>query len=150
MSHFPLSLTWAQILELPNAKIALADIFASSEEGEPVSDQLAYYSEAFHSSPKLTDYLQGIGYEITPTGVNIRNDAAVRTANALFGQIYTEYDDPDARCVSHPTHPEAWPKTTPTWALFELGGDDDVDYCGSMPSYLTEFLISLMTSGDLS
>jgi hypothetical protein len=33
--------------------------------------------------------------------------------------------------------------TTPTWALFELGGDDDCDYCGGQPSCLTDLLLTV-------
>lgn len=143
MMTFPLHLTWEEIANLPNA----ADAFCwdeSEAEYEPLIERIATYSEAFTCSPKLTQYLDQIGYSLIlkpdtkePLGIFIRNEAALITANALFNQVQAEYDT----IGEHPT---------PTWEWFGLGGDDYVDYCGSQPSCLSGYLRHLNLQGDLS
>lgn len=147
--QFPLTLTWAQIAELPGAAEAFGydeDYFEPDDPTTTLEGHIAHYSEAFTSSQKLATYLGMIGYELTNneplgepgfTGIRIRSEIVLQTANALFEQIGYEYDDPD--CPRIPDE-RGW-LSTPTWALFELGGDDDVDYCGGMPSCLTLLLL---------
>lgn len=150
--QFPLKLTWAEIAALPNAADHFGWDESMIEEDDPdttLEGVIHTYSEAFTSSDKLTRYLAGIGYELTSvmrlggyeyTGISIRNEAALHMANAIFNQVCHEYDDPDARVIETHRYGGVW-HTTPTWALFELGGDDDVDYCGSQPSCLTGLLL---------
>lgn len=160
---FPLNLTWADIAKLDDAADAFGWDESMLEPDDPdttLEATIAQYSEAFISSPKLSIYLGMIGYELTAvddtarghrvfTGISIRNEQALHTAHALFNQISFEYDDPDGPTVQVVRHGYPW-ASTPTWALFELGGDDDVDYCGGQPSCLTSLLVDLTITGDLS
>lgn len=153
--QFPLRLTWAELADLPGAADQFGWDKSCIDEDDPdttLEGVIATYSEAFTSSRKLTEYLRMIGYELTVceapdgavpatfTGIRVRSEVALQTAHALFTQICHEYDDPDCPTVVTYRAGGDW-HTTPTWALFELGGDDDVDYCGTQPSCLTALLI---------
>lgn len=151
--HFPLSFTWAHLAKMRGAGDAFDWDESMLEADDPdttLEGQIACYSEAFVSSPKLAKYLEQIGYslltgamkdgKLTFAGIEIRSEVALRTANQLFGQIMHEYDEPGCPRTEVHRHGCAW-FSTPTWALFELGGDDDVDYCGTQPSCLTALLI---------
>lgn len=141
--HFPLVFNWDHLSKMRGAEDAFgwdADMVDPDDEDSTLPGMIRMYSEAFHSSAKLTTYLEQIGYVVSSWGVTVRNEAALLTAHTLFNQIMAEYDDSDMprleverfghKCLS-----------TPTWALFDLGGDDDVDYCGTQPSCLTELLM---------
>lgn len=133
---FPVTLTWADIAALPNAAVYFSwdDSYDDSLE-----ETIATYSTSL--TPKLGDYLSLIGFIVREDGIEIRNEQAIRTADALFNQILFEYDDPDAERVPVERYGHTW-HSTPTWAMFELGGDDDVDYNGSQPSCLTGLLLA--------
>jgi hypothetical protein len=137
MLTFPLTLSWAQIADLPQAE----EVFGW-DESMAEDDTFTAHIESYCNSlaPKLQEYLAHIGYTVTPHGVTIRNSQALDTTHTIFNQIIFEYDDPDAPRILHSRHGHPW-SSTATWHLFELGGDDDVDYNGSQPSCLTELLI---------
>lgn len=155
---FPIQMTFAEAAALPDIAEPFGWDESMIEEDEPdttLAGTIEVYSTAYHSSIKLSEYLRSIGFVVcAERGINIRNEAALRTANALFNQISSEYDDPDIEQIEV-THLGSENRTyvskaPPTWAMFGLGGDDDCDYCGGQPSCLTEYLISLCTSGDLT
>lgn len=136
MLQFPVALTWDELAALPKAADSFSWDPSMIEEGEDdtqLPGYIASYSMAYASSDRLYAYLKRAGYEVTDTGVNIREENSLHLAHALFMAVTVEYDseDPD-------------PRTTPTWELFGLGGDDDVDYCGTQPSCLTDLLITIL------
>lgn len=134
---FPLKLTYDEILvQFPS----IYEMLDCDDDEVSPNEQLADYSSAYASSIKLTAYLDLIGYTADKDGLNVRNEAALRMAHAIFDQICFEYDDVDSPRVDVTRFGHTF-KSTPTWALWELGGDDDVDYCGSQPSCLTSVLI---------
>ena len=136
---FPLKLTYDELFDqLPSFKECFDD-----DDDYTALDQCRDYSCAYASSPKLKAYLDNIGYTADENGVTVRNEAALRMANAIFDQVCFEYDDIEAPRIDVERHGHDW-TTTPTWALWELGGDDDVDYCGSQPSCLTSALLELI------
>lgn len=156
--QFPLRLTWADIAAMPGAADQFGWDESYVEEDDPsttLEGVIATYSEAFTSSRKLATYLGMIGYELavceapdgtvpaTFAGIRVRSEVALQTAHALFTQICHEYDEPDCPTVLTYRAGGDW-HTTPTWALFDLGGDDDVDYCGTQPSCLTALLIDML------
>ena len=141
MLTFPFIMTWAELAALPNAaeRYSWDDADADDEFEPDLAGRIRAYSEAL--SPKLAEYLSQIGFTVGDEGVSIRNEQAIHTANTLFNQILFEYDDPEAVRVVVQRYGHEW-HSTPTWAMFELGGDDDVDYNGSQPSCLTHLLIA--------
>lgn len=152
---YPLTMTWAELAELPDAMDCFGwdySMLDPDDDDTTLVSTIAYYSEAFTSSEKLAIYLGMIGYNLTTddngrfTGITVRSDTALSTAHALFSQIMHEYDELDCPRVHVERYGHPW-ESTPTWALFELGGDDDVDYCGSQPSCLTDLLIRHVNMG---
>ena len=140
MLTFPFFATWDQIANLPGAADAFSwdDTMADDEYPKNLADLAESYCTCLKEPLQL--YLTRIGYEVTAEGVWVRNEQALSTAHALFLQIMYEYDDEAAVRVpvvlyGHETF------STPTWALFHLSGDDDVDYNGGQPSCLSELLI---------
>jgi hypothetical protein len=140
---FPLSLSWEQIAELPGAADAFGwDDSQIDPEFEPdLAARINAYNDCL--KPQLATYLANIGYTVGDTGIIIRNVMALETAHTLFNQILFEYDDEAAVRVpvvlyGHETF------STPTWAMFHLSGDDDVDYNGSQPSCLTDLFVTLL------
>ena len=142
MINFPFSLTWGEISELPNA----ADAFGWDESmldptnlDSTLPKTAEYYSTAMNET--LTTYLANIGYIVSEDGIIVTNPQAVHTAAAIFGQIMYEYDCDDTLISRIETTRYGFTsETPPTWALFGLGGDDDVDYCGTQPSCLAGLL----------
>lgn len=141
MLTFPIHMTWPQIAALPNA----ADVFCwDASEDETLAERIEAYSTS--TSTKLDEYLTLIGFFADVDGVAVRSVTALETAHALFNQILVEYDEPDCPRVSVERYGHMT-EATPTWALFGLGGDDDVDYNGSQPSCLTELLLQHCKEG---
>jgi len=137
---FPLMMSYDDIANLEGA----ADAFAWDDSyDDTLPEYISDYSSAFHSCEKLKQYLECIGYHVesAPHGkVLILNENALHMAAALFATIQYEYDATDLPDLPHPTIAGA---TQPaTWQLFGLGGDDDVDYCGTQPSCLTDLLLA--------
>lgn len=137
--QFPLVMSFDDISKLEHA----ADAFSwdeSEADDEPLAERIADYATAFNTAPQLANYLKHVGYTVDEAhGVLILNANAIRIAHALFETIQYEYDATDLPDLPHPTIAGA---TQPaTWQLFGLGGDDDVDYCGTQPSCLTDLLL---------
>ena len=134
--QFPLVMSFDDIACLAHAD----DAFSWDESEEPLDERVADYSSAFHSSEKLTVYLANLGFMVDENhGIAILNANAIRIAHALFETIQYEYDATDLPDLPHPTIAGA--TQSATWQLFGLGGDDDVDYCGTQPSCLTDLLL---------
>jgi hypothetical protein len=85
----------------------------------------------------LPDYLRDAGFKVFEDRVEVEHAAVLHLASAIFNQIAFEYDRIIEPVVARDQH-------MPTWALFNLGGDDDVDYCSSHPSYVTDLLLRLL------
>lgn len=143
MLTFPLELTYQECLDQFASFKECFEQCTGINDDYTELDYASDYSSAYSSSPKLKAYLDLIGYTADANGVTIRNDAALFTASAMFDQIQTEYDDSDCPTIEH-TRFGHTSQATPTWALWDLGGDDDVDYCGLQPSCLTGALIEAL------
>lgn len=130
---FPIQMTWDAVAALPNAADSFywsESLIDPDEEGfRSLAEYAACYSTAYHSSERLRGYLYDLGYSADEEGVYVRDENALRVAHAMFNTIVHEYD-----LIGEATQP--------TWTMFKLGGDDDVDYCGGQPSCLTELLLS--------
>jgi hypothetical protein len=86
-------------------------------------------------TPLLRAYLDTeLGYRWTDDHVEFDPDK-LDDVNAIWNAVATEYDHLEF------DHPEwDYPNHPPTWAKFELGGDDDVDYNSSLPSLITDLI----------
>jgi hypothetical protein len=131
MQNYPIAYTWAELAEMPNA----ADCFcwddeqASLDEGN-LAGRICSYSSYLIPTPgygRLAQYLTDLGFVVTEEGVTVPSRDVLVLANVLTHRVMTEYDD----------------DTSPTWDLFQLTGDDSVDYFGTQPSCLTNLLMSL-------
>lgn len=150
--HFPCQFTFDHISKMADAEDAFSWDDSQAEEDYSFIDRIEEYSEAYWSSNALGEYLAKIGYLVKGKLVFVRNEQALHTAHALFNQIYAEYDEPDCPTVDVPLlnadgSGEYTTSSTPTWHMFDLGGDDYVDYCGTQPSCLTSLLITHLNKG---
>lgn len=140
MLTFPYSATWAELALLPHMADGHSwDESMIDEDTPDLATQVADYNGEV--ADELQSYLALIGYKITADGVNVRSEQALKTAHTLFMQIYHEYDEPDCPRIRTIRFGHTW-HSTPTWAMFNLGGDDDVDYSGGQPSCLTDALLA--------
>lgn len=147
MLTFPLSMTYD---ELAAHQIRLDPEFAdnnlSSDPEEGYDDTVAnflhsmldYFVERsaedmaspFHCS--LLDYLRDIGFRVYEDRVEVASEEVLKLTDALLHRVGYEYD-----ALEYTDRP-------PTWELFNIRGDDSVDYYSSQPTYVTALLMTLL------
>lgn len=135
---FPLEMTVDQIAELPGA----ADAFGwDSDDEDPLTERIRQYI-GNGTTPMMKLYLDYHGFSYDENGFKARDRESIVRAARLFGVFMMEYDE----YPMSPAREELRSKfgTSTSWYLFELGGDDDVDYMGTQPSCLTDLLISVI------
>lgn len=145
MMQYPLTLTWTEIAELPRAPkhFDWDDTMIDPEFTPTFAAHIANYmsdlvvnpdeSEADKQYTMLPRYLHDVGFVVTNEGVTVKSRLALLLADALLHAVMYEYDAPDMDRV--------YPDQPPTWKLFNLSGDDTVDYYGTQPTCLTNLLL---------
>ncbi len=135
---FPLALTVEQIAELPGC----ADAFGwDSSYDDTLAEHVASYLSNGQSDV-MKAFFTRVGFNYDESGCTARNMQSIQAASNLFELVCFEYDE-------HPLSDEREALrtklgyTSPIWYLLGLGGDDDVDYCGTQPSCLTDLLLGL-------
>lgn len=118
---------WQQLADLPGAADAFCYDPDASEPDETLASFIHDYSTAFTHNDQLTTYLSRWRFSVDEHGVEFDNYGLIIAAT-IFAAVQDEYDSGDHK----------WP----TWEAFGLSGDDDVDYCGSQPSCLTDLLVA--------
>lgn len=138
---FPLAMNLDEIAALPGA----ADAFgwdSSSSYDETLPEHIAYCLSGGQSDVMKTFFaLHGFNYD--ETGFTARDADSIRKAALLFELVCFEYDEYPLSDEREALRTRLG-HTSPVWFLLGLGGDDDVDYCGTQPSCLTDLLLPLL------
>ena len=133
---YPLTMTVSEIAELPGA----FDAFSFNGDDVPLTERIAQYM-GNGMTPLMEAYMKLHGFHYDENGFTAQSRESVLRADHFFEIISLDYDSPNP-AIDGDLH-ERLGYVSPSWYLFDLSGDDDVDYMSSQPRCLTSLLLSL-------